>query len=354
MKKIIYPIILIFLASIFVPTQANAATTAPQTWTATKPNGFRALTWAKARGISSFYKPQKGNGYVDYLTVIYLPYAQIKLIASTTPQTSWSEAKSPFGLHGQPFVSNWVFPKMVTEYVKEQNPRAHFFWNMPYFNITSTSTDLSLALKSTLGPSPYITSGSRPDTDVAENRRMLIIDNNKATAQITDFDVTTFLADGDQAVEGFAPSVTIKGDDSIIARLFVGVRKQGNELVVYCSRGATVDEAINALIAADVPIENQIQVDGGASATCAYNMPGQYFVEPGRMLPHLMGAYPHLFRGTIINEGVNVRVGPWITNKSIAKLSKGTAVTAYEEKNGWVKIDEQAAKWVLKTLIKQN
>jgi len=183
---------------------------------------------------------------------------------------------------------------------------------------------------------------------------MLIIDNEKSTAQITDFDENVFLASGDQAVEGFAPFAIANDDGDGSARLFVGVRANGKELVIYCSRGASPQEASDSLLAADVPIENQLQADGGASATCAYNMPGQYFVEPGRMLPHLMGAYSFLFRGTIVNEGVNVRVGPGIANKSIAKLSKGTPVTAYEEKNGWVKIDEQAAKWVLKTLIKQK
>lgn len=356
MKKNICFLLLAFFAFLVLPGQLNAATAktpAPKAWSAATPDGFLPLTWAKARGISSFYKPQTGNGYLDYLTVIYLPYAQIRLIASSTPQISWGVAKSPFDLTGQPIVSNWAFPKMVTEQAKSLNPDAQFFWNMPFFNINGTTTDLSMALKSTLGPNPYITSGSRTDFDIGQNRRMLIIDNDKATAQIADFDSSTFLASGDQAVEGFAPSVTVKGDGDGTARSFIGVRAKGKELVIYCSRGASVEEATTALLAAGVPPESQLQVDGGASATCAYNLPGQYFVEPGRMLPHLMGAYPFLFRGTITTEGVNVRTGPGTKNKSIAKLAKGAPVIAYEEKNGWVRIN-QSQQWVFKSLIKQN
>jgi len=353
MKKIIYPSLLIFLALIILPVQVDAAAvkkTTPKEWSAATPEGFTPLTWAKARGVTTFFKPQTGNGYLDYLTVIYLPYTQIRLIASSTPTTSWGVAQSPFD---QPSVSNWVFSKMVTEKTKSQNPDAQFIWNMPYFNITGTTTDLSLALKSTLGSNPYITSGSRPEFDIAQNRRMLIIDNNKLTAQISDFDKNTFITSGDQAIEGFAPSVIVKGESGGIARVFVGVRAAGKELVIYCSRGASIEDASNALLAAGVPLENQLQADGGASATCAYNLPGQYFVEPGRMLPHLMGAYPFLFRGTIINNGVNVRNGPGTKYKSIAKLAKGTEVTAYEEKSGWVRID-QSSQWVSKSLIKKN
>lgn len=354
MKKIIYLFLLLFFALLVLPIQTNAAakkTSAAKIWSAATPEGFKPLSWAKARGISTFYKAQKGNGYLDYLTVIYLPYSQIRLISSTTPEISWGDVRSPFDVATQPVASNWVFPKMVTEQVKSQNPDAQFFWNMPFFNINGTMTDLSLALKSIGGPNPYITSGSRSEFDSGQSRRMLLIDNNKATAQIADFDAATFLAQGDQAVEGFAPSVMVNGDGDGSARSFIGVRSSGKELVIYCSRGATVGEASNALSAAGVPAENQMQVDGGASATCAYNLPGQYFVEPGRMLPHLMAALPFLFRGTIIKDGVNVRSGPGTKNKSIAKLNQGTSVIAYEEKNGWVRID-QSAQWVLKSLVK--
>ncbi len=114
-----------------------------------------------------------------------------------------------------------------------------------------------------------IDGGSRPDFDIAQSRRMLIIDNQKMTAQIADFNETTFLSSGDQAVEGFAPSVVINGYGDSSARLFVGVRAEGKELVIYCSRGAYVTDASNALLAAGVPLENQMQADGGASATCA-------------------------------------------------------------------------------------
>ncbi|MFA6410902.1 MAG: SH3 domain-containing protein [Candidatus Buchananbacteria bacterium] len=351
MKKFTYILILLFVTAIALPIQTQAATakkTTPKVWSAATPKDFTPLTWAKARGIASFFKPQPGNGYLDYLTIIYLPYNQIRLIASSTPEMVWGEVQSPFTAEN---ASNWAFDRMAIEQAKTQNPGAQFVWNMPYFNITGQTTDLSLALKSNFASSTYITSGSRPITDMLQSRRMLIIDNKTATAKISDFDEQTFVTSGDQAVEGFAPTVTIKGDGNGTSRLFVGVKPDGKELVVYCSRGAYIEDASNALLAAGVPLENQLQADGGASATCAYNLPGQYFVEPGRMLPHLMGAYPFLYHGTIINNGINVRNGPGTKYKSINKLAKGTEVTIYEEKSGWVRID-QSDQWVLKTLIK--
>ncbi|MFA6382340.1 MAG: SH3 domain-containing protein [Candidatus Buchananbacteria bacterium] len=352
MKKIVYSFLLIVLALTILPGQIKAATAkkaAPKVWSAAAPKGFLPITWAKARGIASFFKPQESNGYIDYLTIIYLPYNQLRLIASTTPQTTWGEVKAPFTAEN---ASNWVFTKMATEKTKNQNPDAQFIWNMPFFNITSTTTDLSLALKSTWPANKYITSGSRPDFDMSQSRRMLIIDNQKMTAKIADFNETTFLASGDVAVEGFAPSVIINGYGDSSARLFVGVRAEGKELVIYCSRGAYLSDASNALLAAGVSPENQMQADGGASATCAYNLPGQYFVEPGRMLPHLMAAFPFLYRGTIINDGVNLRNGPGAKYKSLARLAKGTNVIVYEEKTGFVRID-QSQQWVSKSLVKK-
>ena len=99
--------------------------------------------------------------------------------ASTTPQTAWGDAKSPFSSKN---ANNWVFAKMATELAKTKNPDAQFIWNMPYFNVNGTSTDLSLGLKSTFATSTYITSGSRPDFDMAQARRMLIIDNKNGGA----------------------------------------------------------------------------------------------------------------------------------------------------------------------------
>jgi len=342
MKKIILSVF--FLALLILPGQIKAAD-----WSAVAPEGFKSLDWAKARGVSTFYKAQDANGYLDYLTIIYLPYSEVKLIASSTPELSWGEPQSPFDSLGKSVISNWVFSKMVTEQVKIDNPDAKFFWNMPYFNVNGKETDLSLSLKSTSGPTPYITSGSRPEIDTKEKRKMLIVNNAIASAQITDFDANTFVESGDQAVEGFAPEVTAKGTSNTIARLFVGVRNAGKELVIYCSRGATIEDASNALMAAGVPMDNQIQVDGGASATCAYNMPGQYFVEPGRMLPHLMGAFTKLQTGTVLSDRVNVRRGPGLNYPVATQFNKGKIVI-YEVKGDWVRVTE-SGQWVYKPLV---
>ena len=161
MKKINPILLLILLALIVLPLQAEAAAkkSATKVWSAATPASFTPLSWAKARGIATFFKPQPGNGYLDYLTIIYLPYNQIKLIASSTPQTTWGQAQAPLD---QPIVSNWVFNKVVTEQIKSKNADAQFIWNLPYFNVNGTTTDLSLALKTTFATSTYITSGSRP------------------------------------------------------------------------------------------------------------------------------------------------------------------------------------------------
>ncbi len=344
MKKIFLGLILSFCFILF-PFYTKAAS---KEWQAITPEGFEAINWVKARGINSFFKPQTNNGYLDYLTIIYLPYNEIGLITSSTPKTTWTPASSVFA---DTSANNWVFEKKPAELSKKDYPDVKFVWNMPFFNITGTTTDLSLALKFNLNKNPFITSGSRPELDMAQNRRMLIIDNKNHSALISDFSEETFINNGDLAVEGFAPDTTFKGESFTISRLFVGVRPGNKELVIYCSKGASIEDAQNALLAAGVPLENQLQADGGASATCAYNLPGQFFTEPGRSLPALVGATPFLFTGSIINDQVNVRNGPGIKNKAVDKLAKGTKVTAYEEKSGWVRIGTSPL-WVLKTLIK--
>ncbi len=332
------------LALLSLPLQTQAAT-----WKAPTPEGYTQITWAKANGITTFMKAPEGSGHIDFLTFIYLPYNQIKLIASSTPKLDWGAGKAPFETDTS--VHNWSFAKTGAEKTKQATPTAQFVWNVPFFNYTIPMSDLSLGLKSTDATSTYITSGSRPENDVAQSRKMLLIDNKTNTAEISDFDEARFVSYGDQAVEGFAATETWKGTDTDVARLFVGVRPGGKELVVYCSQGASPNEAIAALNAAGVPTENQLQADGGSSATCGYNMAGQYFVEPGRTLTHLMGAFPFIARGTVTTDNLNVRKGPGTTFAAVRKLKKGTVVTAVEEKNGWYRISE-TQEWITKQYFK--
>ena len=107
------------------------------------------------------------------------------------------------------------------------------------------------------------------------------------------------------------------------------------------------------MLAAGVPLENQLQADGGASATCAYNLPGQYFVEPGRTLPYLMGATPILYRGTITTKGTKVKSGAGTKFSNIRTLAKGVPVTIFQEKNGWTRISDRQ-EWVLATRVKKK
>jgi rhodanese-related sulfurtransferase len=305
-------------------------------------------------------KQPAGNGYIDFLTAIYLPYNQVRLISSSTPPIPWGPPQPPFDVEitsstssTTALVKDWAVAKMEVENAKTANPDVQFLWNVPFFNVTVSTTDLSLGLKTNFGTSTYITSGSRPDNDISQPRKMLVINNGTGLATIVDFDQTAFIENGDQAVEGFNPTVNYKGADAGTPRLFLGVRADGKELVVYCSQGATPAEASTALSDAGVPVDNQLQADGGTSATCAYNMPGQYFVEPGRTLPYLMGATPILYRAKSTTEGLNVRKGPGPKNAIVRKLAKNTPIQIFQEKNGWARISN-GQEWVSVSLIKKT
>ncbi|MCX6780418.1 MAG: SH3 domain-containing protein [Candidatus Magasanikbacteria bacterium] len=348
----------LMVASLLLASSPVLAKVAPP-WQATTPAGYTAMNWVKERGVSSFMKAPTGNGYLDYLTFIYLPYSQINFISSSTPPVSWGPAKAPFD-EIDPALStttlqDWAVPKMVAEQMKIDNPNVKFLWNVPFFNITVPTTDLSLGLKNTSASGTYITSGSRPDSDMAQARKMLIINNEKFTGQISDFDENAFVSTstGDQAVEGFSP-FTFKSDGNggATARLFLGIKNDGKELVVYCSQSATVSEASQALLDAGVPVENQMQADGGGSATCAYNLPGQYFVSPGRTLPYLMGATPILYRATVTIKDLNVRNAANAKGAVVRRLAKGVTVTIFQEKNGWARISEKQ-EWVSVSLLKK-
>lgn len=350
MKKIISILLaLAFIFSLTTPLSTKAAD-----WQPVTPTGYMPITWVKARGVASFMRAPEKGGYIDYLTVIYLPYNQIKLISSpTSPRAEWGPAITPFDTVDG--ARNWAVPKLYVEQTKAANPEAQFLWNVPFFNITLATTDLSMALKSSDAQGSYITSGSRPAEVADQPRKVLLIYNETNTAKIVDFDASLFtgMNSADQAVEGFSPTVTTNGNGGGIARLFLGVRPGGKELIVYCTNGANQQEASDALLAAGVPLENQLQADSGTSATCAYNLPGHYFVEPGRNLPYLMAAFPAIPQGTVTLDSLNVRSGPGTANKVVDKIKKGTIVKMYEEKNGWTRIDRDEQRWVSSQYVKK-
>ena len=219
------------------------------------------------------------------------------------------------------------------------------------FIVEMNTTVLSMGLKSTDAEGLYINSGARIPSDMAQARRMLIIDNTAGLAKVADFDETVFVNEGDQAVEGFDPYGVPLHKAEQASRVYLGVRNDGKELVVYCSKSASNQEASNALTNAGVDQARQIQVDGGGSATCGYNLPGQYFVEPGRALTHLMGAIPVTDKGTITINNLNVRTGPGVSNSAVRKLPLGEEVTLYEVKDGWVRISN--TEWVSASYVKK-
>lgn len=332
------------------PTHAAEPVTTPsprsaarsQLWKPQTPEGYLPITWVKARGIASYYRAPQGSAFGDYLTRIHLPYAEIKFISSAAPRTELGAGKEPLAGEG---VRNWGFARAVVERLKLSRPDAKFIWDFPFFNMNLAVTEISLALKAADDGGEYVSSGARPDMDMEKARRVLIINNATGMAKVMDFDTEPFRAENEIVVEGFGPDTKVPGSATSTGRLFVGVRPGGTEVVVYCSRGATVAEASAALVAAGVPAENQVQGDGGGSTTCGYNLPGQYFVEPGRMLPHIMGAFSLKSRAVSNADDLRVRDAPHAEGKILRTLKRGTKLAIYEEKNGWVRISERQ-EWV--------
>jgi hypothetical protein len=355
MKKIYLSLLIIF-ALAAIPAIASAAA-----WKPITPKGYAPITWASAPGIASFYQAAADNGALDFLTRIYLPQNQINFILSTSSpkilnsaSTSTSTAITAGTSGGD--ISNFPnlsFKRLAAETAKIIDPAIKFLWDVSFFNMKNNFSDLSMAAKYSVGTTTTISSGSRSVPDMALPRRMLLINNQTGRASIKDFDAAAFtsLKSGDQALEGFSPAVA-KSDSAggLASRLFLGVSDNSQELIIYCSQSATVNEASNALIAAGVPLASQLEADGGASAACGYNLPGQYFVEPTRSLPLLMGAKTIAARGTANAKTVNVRSGPGTKYPIVAHLSKGAAIIAYGENNGWYRIGD--GQWAIKTLIK--
>ncbi len=362
----------VIFASVLFALLCAAPKSSAASWKPVVPEGYSPITWAKAPGIATFYKAPAGNGSLDFITRVYLPQNFIHFIAATATPQDWG-ASTAADFAPQPKVQaaiyveatttaaaddsanafhNFSFTRIAAEVSKQWVPAAKFIWNGPFFNVNLAASDLSMALKMTVGTTTLVTSGSRPDADIAEARRMFLLNNKTGTARVVDFDAADFvnIKNGDQAMEGFAPTVA-KADapGGRAARLFMGVTPDNKELVIYCTQSATVGEASDALLAAGVAPENQIEADGGGSAACGYNLPGQFFVEPSRTVPLLMGATTIVGRGT--TSGANVRRGPATKYAVVAKLSKGEAVTIFEEKNGWYRIGD--SQWVVKSLIKK-
>jgi uncharacterized protein YgiM (DUF1202 family) len=355
MKKLYLSLLLLCLLSATPVLAATKSTTpAKAIWKPQTPKSYTQITWAKAPGIASFFRTPEDSGTLDYITRIYLPQNQIGFIVSTstpidlTLTASTSTSTSTTELH------NFSFERLGAEKTKALNPAVKFLWDAPFFNMKPLFSDLSMATKYSVDATTTISSGSRSVPDMSLARRMLLINNKTGTASIKDFDLDIFTDNktSDQALEGFAPTV-YKSDNTNAAasRLFLGVSKDGRELVVYCSQLATTDEASNALVLAGIPLENQLQADGGGSASCGYNLPGQFFVEPTRNLPMMMGAETILARGVITAKTANLRNGPTSKNKLVGQLAKGAPIRIFEEKNGWCRISKN--EWLLKSLIKQ-
>lgn len=365
MKKLYLGLLIIFILSV-TPALAATKTVAPKSkapWKPLAPTGYTPITWAKAPGIASFFKAQDNGGAIDFVTRIYLPQNQIGFIVSTTtplnlsltsPDISSTTTTAFEQISNLSTSPNLSFPRFGAEATKAINPAVKFLWNAPFFNMKPTFSDLSMAVKYSLATSTVISSGARSVPDMAQERRMLIINNQTAQATIDTFDSDKFIdvKNGDQALEGFAPTVAKSDGSSGASRLFLGVTDNNQELVVYCSQLATVAEASQALTEAGISPDHQLQADGGGSASCGYNLPGQFFVEPTRTLPLLMGAETILMRGTITTKDTNVRTGPATKNPIKLKLPKGLTVKVFEEKNGWYRIGPN--EWVIKSLIKQS
>jgi len=376
MKKL-YLALLIMLALLSASPvlAASKSAAAKAAWKPLSPDGYSPIAWAKAPGIASFFKAPDDNGAIDFVTRIYLPQNQIEFIISTNTPADLTatdvNSGSDTASSGQESFStttsssttaadisdfhNLSFTRLGAEAAKAIAAPVKFLWDAQFFNLQPVFSELSMAVKYTAGTTTTITSGSRSIPDMAKPRRMLIINNQTGKAAIEDFDSSIFIdnKNGDQALEGFAPTVPLSDSaGGAASRLFLGVSDDGKELLIYCSQLATVDEASNALALAGISPDHQLQADGGGSAACGYNLPGQFFVEPTRSLPLLMGAETILARGIATTKTLNVRSGPSAKKPIVTKLSKGAAVRVFEEKNGWYRIGD--GQWVLKSQIKKT
>lgn len=331
---------------------AGASAQAATIWKPVSPDGYKSISWAGARGISTFAKIPDSNGSIDYITIVYLPYNEVRLIGAPLPMADWGLGQEPFATDT---VHDWAVARFVSESAKTNHPEAKFIWNAPFFNVTVTTTDLSMAIKTTVGTSTIISSGSRPPADIAQPRKMLLINNAKGTARINEFDANTFVSptSGDEGFESFSPNVAKNDGTAATGRLFIGTRNNGKELVIYCSRQASVAEASQALSDAGVSLDNQLEADGGGSAMCGYNMTAQYFVEPNRTLPYVMGAVPIIGRAVVTLDKLNIRKGPGAKYPIVAHGAKNQQVKIYEEKNGWARIAPND-QWVLGSYLKKQ
>ncbi len=363
MKKIFIAIIFVLsfsTAPAFAATKKAATPPAKPAYKAVAPTGYAPIDWAKAPGVASFFKTPTDNGALDFITRINLRNNQINFVVSpdvvVEPANPNPTPVDPAAAAAADDIStfpNLSFKRLGAEASKIIDPSIKFIWDAPFFNMGAVMSDLSMAVKYTIGSTTMVSSGTRSAADMALPRRMLLIDNKAGKAAIADFDSATFTSpkSGDQALEGFSPVVP-KADSAggAASRLFLGVSNDGQELNIYCSQSATVKEASDALAAAGVSVDHQLEADGGGSAACGYNLPGQFFVEPTRTLPLLMGAKTILLRGKVTGDSLNVRSGPGTKYPIITKLVKGAAVVAYGELSGWYRIGD--GQWAIKSLIK--
>jgi len=354
-KLLVLSLIIVSLSA--TPAFAAAKKTvvaAKPAWKAVTPTGYSPISWASAPGVASFFKPPADSGAIDYLTRINLRQNLINFIVSPDAAPVVKTPTAPDATTGEiAAYPDLSFKRLGAEASKAIDPAIKFIWDAPFFNMGAVMSDLSMAVKYTAGGKTVVSAGTRSASDMALPRRMLIVNNQTGKAMIEDFDQTVFTdpKSGDLALEGFSPAVVkTDGPTAAASRLFLGISNDGQELAVYCSQSATVNEANDALVAAGVAPNNILEADGGGSAACGYNLPGQFFVEPTRTLPLLMGAKNILKRGKITSTTANVRSGPGTKYPIVSKLLKDDAITALGELNGWYRIGD--GEWVIKTLIK--
>lgn len=200
MKKIYFSLAIIFaLAAAPAMAATKTAVPAPKApWKAIAPKGYSPITWASAPGIASFYKAPVDNGAIDFVTRIYLPKNQINFIISTsTPinlsSTATSSQTTSSSISDISAFPNLSFRRLGSETAKVIDPSIKFLWDAAFFNMKSPYSDLSMALKYTIGATTTISGGSRSVPDMGLARRMLIINNQTGKAIIKDFDSAAFI-----------------------------------------------------------------------------------------------------------------------------------------------------------------
>lgn len=263
------------------PDMSQSPADLASTWNPDPPTGFEELPNLREKGLRVYWAP---STYPDYLA--YINLREVRLASVLFEDKPQAKGQSPVPFNE---FSSLLFPRGSVNDAERKVANGIFFFNTAFNNGDQKvdPTEISFSLKS----GSVRTGGTRPMINDGQQKFMLVIHNDLSVAKVVPSDVAILRGDaGDQIVEGLGPLEVPPGTPQYAARVMVGVRPGGTEVVIYCSASASHDDAKLVLDAASVPADARVQLDGGSSATCGKR--GIYFPYSPRRLPAFMVAVP--------------------------------------------------------------